>query len=36
MNVLAALDDCHILAPHFVGPSWTAWRAFLAALFVCR
>ena len=33
MNVLAALDDAKLFAPHFAGDSWTAWRAFLAALF---
>jgi hypothetical protein len=33
MNILAALDDPALFAPHFRGESWTAWRAFLAALF---
>ena len=33
MNILEALDDKNLFAPHFRGPSWTSWRAFLAALF---
>ena len=33
MNILAALDDPELFAPHFRGGSWRAWRAFLAALF---
>ncbi len=32
-NILAALDDPAMFAPHFKGESWNAWRAFLAALF---
>ena len=33
MNILEALDDENLFAPHFRGPSWASWRAFLAALF---
>jgi hypothetical protein len=33
VNLLAALDDAQLFAPHFVGPSWDPWRAFLKALF---
>ncbi len=33
MNVLQALNDPHIFAPHFRGASWTPWKAALAALF---
>jgi hypothetical protein len=33
MNILEALDDKNLFAPHFRGPSWASWRAFLAALF---
>ncbi len=33
MNILAALDDPDLFAPHFKGDTWQAWRAFLAALF---
>ncbi len=33
MNILAALDDPALFAPHFRGDTWSAWRAFLAALF---
>jgi hypothetical protein len=33
LDILAALDDPDMFAPHFQGDSWTAWRAFLAALF---
>ena len=33
MNILAALDDPALFGPHFRGGSWTAWRAFLTALF---
>ena len=33
MNIIQALDDPRLFAPHFRGGSWTAWRAFLAALF---
>ena len=33
MNILAALDDRHIFAPFFKGPSWNAWKSALAALF---
>jgi hypothetical protein len=32
-NILAAMDDEALFAPSFRGTSWTAWRAFLAALF---
>jgi hypothetical protein len=33
MNILEAMDDPALFGPHFRGGSWTAWRAFLAALF---
>ncbi len=33
MNILEALDDPSLFGPHFRGPSWTAWRAFLTAAF---
>ena len=33
MNILEALDDPHLFAPHFVGESWNGWKGFLAALF---
>jgi hypothetical protein len=33
MNILEALHDPSLFRPHFRGPSWTAWRVFLAALF---
>ena len=33
MNILDAMDDKKLFAPHFRGDSWAAWRAFLAALF---
>lgn len=33
MNILAALDDPALFAPHFRGDTWKPWRAFLAALF---
>ena len=33
MNILAALDDPALFAPHFRGDTWQPWRAFLAALF---
>lgn len=33
MNILQALDDRALFAPHFRGDTWTAWRAFLASLF---
>lgn len=32
-DILAALDDRELFAPHFRGETWQAWRAFLAALF---
>ncbi len=31
MNILEALDDPSLFGPHFRGPSWAAWRAFLTA-----
>ena len=31
LSVSAALDDRDLLAPHFVGPSWSTWRAVLRA-----
>jgi hypothetical protein len=33
VNILAALDDPDLFAPHFRGDTWQAWWAFLAALF---
>jgi hypothetical protein len=33
MNILQALDDQNVFAPFFRGPTWSAWRAFFAALF---
>ncbi len=33
MNIVDALDDPALFAPHFKGGSWAAWRTFLAALF---
>jgi hypothetical protein len=33
MNILEAMGDRALFAPHFKGSTWTAWRAFLAALF---
>ena len=33
MNILDALNDRDLFAPHFRGDTWQAWRAFLAALF---
>ena len=32
-DILAALDDPELFAPHFRGDTWRTWRAFLAALF---
>jgi phage terminase large subunit-like protein len=32
-SILDALADPDLFAPHFKGPSWTGWKAFLAALF---
>jgi hypothetical protein len=32
-SILDALTDPDLFAPHFKGPSWTGWKAFLAALF---
>ena len=32
MNILQALDDPNLFAPHFVGSSWDGWRSFLGAL----
>lgn len=29
MNIIQALDDPHLFAPHFRGPSWAPWRGFL-------
>ena len=31
VNVIRALDDPHLFAPHFRGESWGAWRSFLKA-----
>ena len=33
MNILDALDNPNVFAPHFRGGTWRPWRAFLAALF---
>jgi hypothetical protein len=33
VNLLEALDDPLLFAPHFRGDSWTKWRCFLRALF---
>ena len=29
MNILDALDDPNVFAPHFRGGTWRPWRAFL-------
>jgi hypothetical protein len=31
-TILQAIDHPALFRPHFIGPSWNAWRAFLAAL----
>jgi hypothetical protein len=33
VNILQAIDDREVFSAHFRGPTWDAWRAFLAALF---
>ena len=33
MNILEAMDDPTLFGPHFKGPTWDAWKAYLAALF---
>jgi hypothetical protein len=33
MNILQALDDPKVFGQFFKGPTWDAWRVFLAALF---
>jgi hypothetical protein len=33
MNIIDALDDVNVFGGHFRGPTWDAWRVFLAALF---
>jgi hypothetical protein len=33
VNILEALNDEHLFAPHFTGDSWSASKGFLAALF---
>lgn len=33
MNIIEAIDDPELFAPHFKGESWGAWRVFLKALF---
>ncbi len=33
MNILEAMDDANVFAPHFKGPSWKPWKAALAAIF---
>lgn len=32
-TILAAMDDPQLFGPHFRGPSWAPWKAFLAAMF---
>ena len=32
MNILEALDDEHLFAPHFTGESWSAWKGFSRCL----
>jgi hypothetical protein len=31
--IAGSLSNPELFGPHFRGPSWTAWRAFVAALF---
>ncbi len=33
MNILEAIADPKLFGPHFRGSSWSAWYAFLAAMF---
>ena len=33
MNLLEAMDDPELFGPHFAGPSWATWRAFIASVF---
>jgi hypothetical protein len=33
VNIIDAINDRKVFAAHFRGPTWDAWRAFLAALF---
>ena len=33
MNLLQALDDRNLFQPHFTGPSWAPWKAYLKSLF---
>jgi hypothetical protein len=33
VNILEALDDPNLFAPHFKGDSWVGWKAMLGALF---
>ena len=33
MNIIEAMDDAALFASHFQGPTWEAWRTWLAALF---
>src|ERR1700730_3876857 len=33
MNILEAMADPNVFAPHFKGPSWQPWKAALAAIF---
>jgi hypothetical protein len=33
MNILQAMDDPRVFGKFFTGPSWDAWKVFLAALF---
>jgi hypothetical protein len=33
MNILDAISDDAVFAKFFRGPTWDAWRVFLAALF---
>jgi hypothetical protein len=32
MNILEAMADPNVFAPHFRGPSWKAWKSALAAM----
>jgi hypothetical protein len=33
MNIIEAMADPNVFAPHFKGPSWEPWKAALAAIF---
>jgi hypothetical protein len=32
-NILDLLEDVNVFKPHFKGPSWDGWKAFLVTLF---